>query len=62
MARYLSQKLVQVIVQVLVVGTLVFSLIHFMPGIRPFSCWARSVAATPPPWPKCAIRSAWISP
>ncbi|MCY9693237.1 ABC transporter permease [Paenibacillus alginolyticus] len=32
MVRYLSEKLALLIVQVLVVGTLVFSLIHFMPG------------------------------
>jgi peptide/nickel transport system permease protein len=29
---YMTRKLVQVLLQVLVVGTLVFSLIHFMPG------------------------------
>ncbi|MCR8632797.1 ABC transporter permease [Paenibacillus radicis (ex Xue et al. 2023)] len=32
MVRYLGEKVMLLIVQVLVVGTLVFSLIHFMPG------------------------------
>lgn len=32
MVRYLCEKIVQLVIQVLIVGTLVFSLIHFMPG------------------------------